>query len=346
VGEITTRLVLESPGLGLRNGCGERVEDEEVGPVEERLAGCTTGISTAGIGLSLVSLEEGVEPSDEIEDACGRLVSLGPDLTAPPEPGLQGGVKVPPRLRREGPTDVAIGEGMIHRTLLRAGQGVVGTAGAGSSFGEILADIYRRLHDAYGPQHWWPADSALEVIVGAILTQNTTWHAVEKAIARIKGRRLLSITALHQTPIDKLAHLIRPAGYFRLKARRLKNLIDLLVGDYSGDLERMGGLPARELRDKLLAVNGIGPETADCILLYAFGRPVFVVDAYTLRVMSRHRLVPPKARYGELQGLFMRHLPPDAAVFNEYHALLVQVGKRHCRRTPSCPGCPLEALLP
>ena len=232
------------------------------------------------------------------------------------------------------------------RTRYPAGPLPEATDGAENSFAAILADIYPRLHDAYGPQHWWPADSALEVIVGAILTQNTTWHAVEKAIARIKGRGLLSITALHQTPIDKLSHLIRPAGYFRLKARRLKNLIDLLVDEYSGDLERMGRLPTGKLRDTLLTVNGIGPETADSILLYAFRRLVFVVDAYTLRVMSRHRLVLPKATYGELQDFFVRHLPPDEAIFNEYHALLVQVGKRHCRRTPSCPGCPLEPLLP
>jgi endonuclease-3 related protein len=184
------------------------------------------------------------------------------------------------------------------------------------------------------------------VIVGAVLTQNTNWHAVEKAIARIKDRGLLSIPALHQTPVDELAHLVRPTGYFRLKARRLKNLIEILVVEYSGDLKRMGKLPTGQLRDRLLAVNGIGPETADSILLYAFRRPVFVVDAYTLRVMSRHRLILPKTAYGELQSLIMGHLPPDEAVFNEYHALLVHVGKRHCRRTPSCPGCPLEPLLP
>jgi len=219
------------------------------------------------------------------------------------------------------------------------------TGGVRISLADILTDIYRRLLTAYGPQHWWPADSALEVIVGAVLTQNTNWHAVEKAIARLKDRGLLSIPALHQTPMDELSHLVRPAGYFRLKARRLKNLIELLAGEYGGDLERMGTLPTGLLRDKLLAVNGIGPETADSILLYAFRRPVFVVDAYTLRVMSRHRLLLPKAAYGELQKLFMDQLPPDEAIFNEYHALLVQIGKRHCRRTPSCPGCPLEPLL-
>jgi len=215
----------------------------------------------------------------------------------------------------------------------------------GGSPADALADIYRRLLTAYGPQHWWPADSALEVIVGAVLTQNTNWHAVEKAIARIKDRSLLSIRALHQTPMDELSHLVRPAGYFRLKARRLKNIIDLIAGAYSGDLARMATLSTGELRNQLLAVNGIGPETADSILLYAFRRPVFVVDAYTLRVMSRHGLLLPRAAYGELQSLFMDHLPPDEAIFNEYHALLVQVGKRHCRRTPSCPGCPLEPLL-
>jgi len=220
------------------------------------------------------------------------------------------------------------------------------TGGAEISLTDVLTGMYRRLLTAYGPQHWWPADSALEVIVGAVLTQNTNWQAVEKAIARIKDRGLLSIPALHETPVDELAHLVRPTGYFRLKARRLKNLIEILVVEYSGDLERMGKLPTGQLRDRLLAVNGIGPETADSILLYAFRRPVFVVDAYTLRVMSRHRLVLPKAAYGELQSLIMGHLPPDEAVFNEYHALLVHVGKRHCRRTPSCPGCPLEPLLP
>lgn len=220
------------------------------------------------------------------------------------------------------------------------------TGGAEIFLRDVLTGMYRRLLAAYGPQHWWPADSALEVIVGAVLTQNTNWHAVEKSIARIKDRGLLSIPALHQTPVDELAHLVRPTGYFRLKARRLKNLIEILVVEYSGDLERMGKLPTGELRDRLLAVNGIGPETADSILLYAFRRPVFVVDAYTLRVMSRHRLILPKTAYGELQSLIMGHLPPDEAVFNEYHALLVHVGKRHCRRTPSCPGCPLEPLLP
>jgi len=239
----------------------------------------------------------------------------------------------------------AMGSGKV-RTGCPADSPQAATGEVGISQPDILTDIYRRLLTAYGPQHWWPADSAFEVIVGAVLTQNTSWNAVEQAIARIKERGLLSIPALHHIPVEELSHLVRPAGYFRLKARRLKNLIDFLVTEYAGDLDRMGTISTGELRSRLLAVNGIGPETADSILLYAFRRPVFVVDAYTLRVLSRHRLILPRAAYGELQALFMEHLPPDEALFNEYHALLVQVGKRHCRPTPSCPGCPLEPLLP
>lgn len=209
-----------------------------------------------------------------------------------------------------------------------------------------LREIYRRLLAAYGPQHWWPADSPSEVMIGAVLTQNTAWHSVERAMVNLRSHKLLSIPALYRIPQEELARLIRPAGYFRLKARRLKNLIDLVSGAYGGDLERMAKVATPELRAALLKVKGIGPETADSILLYAFRRPVFVVDAYTLRVVTGHGLLHFKATYRELQELFMEHLPPDEAMFNEYHALLVQVGKRHCRRTPSCPGCPLEPLLP
>ncbi len=210
---------------------------------------------------------------------------------------------------------------------------------------DALTENYRRLLAAYGPQHWWPADSPLEVMIGAVLTQNTAWCSVERAIVNLKSHGLLSVQALSHIPQEELARLIRPAGYFRLKARRLNNLIDLVSEAYGGDLGRMATVATPELREALLKVNGIGPETADSILLYAFRRPVFVVDAYTLRVTSRHGLIHPGAAYGELQELFVEHLPPDEAMFNEYHALLVQVGKRHCRRTPSCPGCPLEPLL-
>jgi endonuclease-3 related protein len=210
---------------------------------------------------------------------------------------------------------------------------------------DTLTGIYRRLLAAYGPQSWWPADSPLEVMIGAVLTQNTAWPSVEKAVANLKSHGLLSVEALDRIPREELAPLIRPAGYFRLKARRLKNLIDLISGAYGGDLDRMAMVGTPELREALLTVNGIGPETADSILLYAFRRPVFVVDAYTLRVMSRHGLIGREAAYHEIQELFMEHLTRDEAIFNEYHALLVRVGKRHCRRSPSCPGCPLEPLL-
>jgi endonuclease-3 related protein len=210
---------------------------------------------------------------------------------------------------------------------------------------DTLTEIYRRLLAAYGPQHWWPADSPLEVMIGAVLTQNTAWHAVEKAMANLKSRGLLSVQALRRIPQEELAPLLRPAGYFRLKTRRLKNLISLVSGAYGGDLERMAIAGTPELREALLKVNGIGPETADSILLYAFRRPVFVVDAYTLRVMSRHGLIGSEATYHGLQELFLEHLAEDEVIFNEYHALLVRVGKAHCRRTPLCPECPLEPLL-
>jgi endonuclease-3 related protein len=209
-----------------------------------------------------------------------------------------------------------------------------------------LNEIYEYLCEAYGPQHWWPADTSLEVMVGAVLTQNTNWRGVEKAINNLKLGGLLSVEKLHATDKDKLARLIRPSGYFNLKARRLKNLIEFVVEAYAGDLEVMGREDTNKLRRELLTVKGIGPETADSILLYGFNRPIFVVDTYTRRVLSRHGLIEYTADYQRLQELFMHNLPEDASTFNEYHALLVRVGKLHCKRSPSCQGCPLESLLP
>jgi endonuclease-3 related protein len=209
-----------------------------------------------------------------------------------------------------------------------------------------LKEIYDRLWQAYGPQQWWPADGPLEVMVGAVLTQNTTWRGAEKAIANLKRSGLLTVDSLHAISGEKLARVIRPAGYFNVKARRLKNLIELLANDYSGDLQAMGRVETEHLRRELLEVKGIGPETADSILLYAFGRSVFVVDSYTHRVVNRHRLIGQSAAYQELQELFTEHLPLDPALFNEYHALLVKVGKEHCQQQPRCADCPLEPLLP
>lgn len=179
-------------------------------------------------------------------------------------------------------------------------------------------------------------------MVGAILTQNTAWSNVERALAAVRSRRLLTRAHLSALPLGRLAQLIRPSGTFRVKALRLRAFLRYLRARYQGSLDRMSHAPLDELRRELLAVPGIGPETADSILLYALGRPVFVVDAYTRRVLARHRLVPPAIGYEALRGLLERHLPRDPALFNEYHALLVAVGKRYCRSRPLCEACPLR----
>ncbi|MBI3595864.1 MAG: endonuclease III domain-containing protein [Nitrospirae bacterium] len=208
-----------------------------------------------------------------------------------------------------------------------------------------LEGYYRRLLKAYGPQHWWPADSRFEIMIGAILTQNTAWRNVERAVANIKREGLMTPRALHRVSMRQLAEMIRPSGYFRVKAGRIKAFVRFLIQQYEGDLRRMMSEPVGILRSKLLSVKGIGSETADSILLYAGDVPVFVIDAYTRRVLSRHRLIPSKVSYDRLQRFFMDHLQPRAALYNEYHALLVKVGKEHCRPTPACQGCPLKVYL-
>jgi endonuclease-3 related protein len=215
-----------------------------------------------------------------------------------------------------------------------------------NTLSDKLKEIYQLLLKAYGPQNWWPAKSPLEVMVGAVLTQNTNWQGVEKAIANLKKNGLLSLDRLRHRSIKELAECIKPAGYFNLKARRLKNLIGMVAEAYGGDLDAMGQIETAQLRQELLFVNGVGPETADSILLYAFHRPIFVVDTYTYRVTSRHGLIEEEINYQALQDLFMEHLPLDVNMFNEYHALLVRVGKLHCKRKARCEGCPLESLLP
>ncbi len=207
-----------------------------------------------------------------------------------------------------------------------------------------LLQIYRKLHKEFGPQYWWPAKTQFEVIVGAILTQNTNWGNVEKAIYRLKAAGVLSERALRDVPLTKLAALIKPAGYFNVKARRLKNFMRFLFDEYDGSLKAMGREELSHLRHKLLKVNGIGPETADSILLYALDKPVFVVDAYTKRFLYRHNLVDRKADYHQIQELFMGGFDHDAAMFNEYHALIVALGKNYCKPTPSCEQCPLNRI--
>jgi endonuclease-3 related protein len=208
-------------------------------------------------------------------------------------------------------------------------------------------DVYRRLFAAFGPQHWWPGESPFEVMVGAVLTQNTSWQNVERAIRNLREADLLEPRALYAVPPAELEELIRPAGYFRVKARRLRSLLEFLVERYGGSLEAMFTAGLSELRRQLLEVHGIGPETADSILLYAGGLPSFVVDAYTHRIFARHGWIGFDADYDQIQDYVQSALPQDVATYNEFHALLVRLGKDYCRKSnPKCEECPLRQTLP
>jgi len=204
--------------------------------------------------------------------------------------------------------------------------------------------IYKKLFRHFGPQHWWPGETSFEVAVGAILTQNTNWGNVEKAILNLGKAGKLSAATLHALPHNELAALITPAGYFNVKAKRLKNFIGFLASEYGGSMKRMKKEELATIREKLLEVNGVGPETADSIILYALEKPVFVIDAYTKRVLSRHNVMEHEASYEAYQEMFHRKLKPDARLFNEYHALIVRLAKEHCRTKPLCAGCPLEGV--
>jgi len=200
-------------------------------------------------------------------------------------------------------------------------------------------NLFRVLYSELGSQHWWPADSALEVIVGAVLTQNTAWTNVEKAIGELKRRRLLSRSRLLSLAPRELAPIIRSSGFHNLKARRLLALLSWI--DARGGIRALRRVRTPALRRQLLDIPGIGPETADSILLYALDRPVFVIDAYTRRILARYGLVRGDETYDRLQVLFHSSLPRSARLFNEYHALLVRLAKTHCRAVPLCSGCPL-----
>lgn len=197
----------------------------------------------------------------------------------------------------------------------------------------------------FGPTGWWPGDTAFEVAVGAILTQNTAWRNVEKAIANLKNAKLLRPRAIVHAPDTDLESALQPSGYFRVKARRLRAFCEHLQSQYGGSVKRMARRPLGELREELLGIHGIGPETADDILLYACGRPVFVVDAYTRRIFSRHGHIAPDIRYEELRSFFEENLQTDVALFREYHGLIVYTGKDFCRTHPNCDGCPLQPEL-
>jgi len=245
-----------------------------------------------------------------------------------------------------------------------------------------IRSYYRALLAAWGPQHWWPAHTPFEVIVGAFLTQNTAWTNVERALANLRAANLLSLEGIRRTPLPELEIMIRPSGYFRQKAQRLKAFVTFLDRQYAGSLDNLFAQPTNRLREELLALSGIGPETADSILLYAGNHPVFVVDAYTRRILDRHEILPQKTHYEEIRDLFERSLAPlaknrreartrpklesetpstahqpspmstsprtaTAQLYNEMHALIVAVSKHYCKKSkPACDACPLKPFLP
>ncbi len=210
---------------------------------------------------------------------------------------------------------------------------------------ERLRALYTRMYEQLGPQHWWPGETPFEVMVGAILTQNTSWKNVEKAIDNLKGVDLLSLDRLSALPTGLLAEYIRPAGYYNIKAGRLHNLLAFVNEEHGGDLQAFLGQPLALFREQLLSIKGIGPETADSILLYAANLPIFVVDTYTHRILTRHQVIDEDFGYGEIQDLFMDNLAADTQLYNEYHALLVRVGNRYCKKkNPDCAACPLQGL--
>jgi endonuclease-3 related protein len=208
--------------------------------------------------------------------------------------------------------------------------------------GKILSRVYQRLFKVYGPQYWWPAEEPFEVITGAILTQSTAWTNVEKAIANLKNAGKLSPEGLRQLSDEELAGLIRPCGYYNVKAQRLKAFVNFLWENFDDDLDRLFENDVVLLRKKLLGIYGIGEETADSVLLYAGGKPVFVIDAYTRRVIDRMGLTPAAHNYAGYQTLFTKNLPADVKMFNEYHALLVHHAKEVCRKRPLCERCCLN----
>ncbi len=210
--------------------------------------------------------------------------------------------------------------------------------------GQKIQHIYELLFERFGPQNWWPGDTKDEIITGAILTQNTNWQNVEKAIGNLKNASVMSLDKLYSVQQSQLAELIRPAGYYNIKAKRLKTLLNWLFEKHNGSLTEIEAMDTESLRAELLEINGIGRETADSILLYAFGRPVFVVDAYTYRIAARHQLIEPDCDYEQLRSFFEDNLEDDVKLFNEYHALLVRTGKEFCRPKARCMNCPLEKL--
>ena len=207
-----------------------------------------------------------------------------------------------------------------------------------------LLKIYQKMFDAFGPRQWWPGETPFEVVIGAILTQNTNWSNVEKAIKNLKTAGKLSPEGIYGLSITELAELIKPSGFFNVKAKRVKAFINWLFSRYEGNLSKMFARDLQTLRNELLSVKGIGPETADSILLYAGNMPTFVVDAYTHRIFSRHELIPEESTYDDMKSFFEENLPKDVQLYNEYHALLVNIGKMFCKPRKVCEPCPLKDI--
>lgn len=208
-----------------------------------------------------------------------------------------------------------------------------------------LQQLFEHMAGHYGHTGWWPGDTPFEIAIGAILTQNTAWTNVEKAIANLKAEGLLAPRALWEAPSKSVEIALRPSGYFRQKTKRVKGFCAHLLEHYGGSMKAMARRPLAALREELLALHGIGPETADDILLYACGKPIFVVDAYTRRILSRHGLTPASIGYDALQAIFHQALKHEVEYFKEFHGLIVWTGKDFCRTNPKCTGCPLAPLL-
>ena len=207
---------------------------------------------------------------------------------------------------------------------------------------KILLRYFNKMYNHFGPLNWWPGDSPFEVMVGAVLTQNTSWSNVEKAISNLKEKEYLDPYKILDLSLKELAEIVKPSGFFNVKAKRLKSLIYFFVEEYDADIRKMLKDDLFSLRKKLLSVNGIGKETADSILLYALNKPILVIDAYTKRIFSRHGIISEEMDYDDLQSFFMRHLPQDVSLYNEYHAQIVLTGKTYCRKKPLCEKCPLK----
>jgi endonuclease-3 related protein len=207
-----------------------------------------------------------------------------------------------------------------------------------------LMAIYDKMYAAFGPQYWWPAEDDFEVMVGAILTQSVSWKNVETAISNLKTENLLSVKAILSVENDKLAGLIKSTMYFNQKAIKLKNLCEHIQLNYNGNIYGLLEKDIYQMRKELLSIKGIGPETADSIILYAARKPIFVVDAYTRRIFTRMGLLPDGVKYQEMQDFFMQNLPLGVKLFNEYHALIVRLGKDFCKKKkPLCTKCPITA---